>query len=91
MHPPLCPEGFLPDAVARALCFPHQPSGRVSKRACMGSTQETPAISNPDASRPACQRGTGKDGADCGEDNRPIEGIAASWVRWVGHKTFRAG
>ena len=49
------------------------PSGRVSKWACMGRTQKTPAGNHPSASRPDCQRGTGQDGSTQGEDKRPID------------------
>lgn len=51
----------------------------------MGSPEATPAVLHPDASRTACQRGTVDAIPASGEDKRDrADGIAASWVCWVG-------
>ena len=53
----------------------------------MGRAEGNTGTSTPEDCRPACQRGTGQDGAGSGEDKRSIEGIAAPRVCWIGHKT----
>lgn len=73
MLPPLCPEGVLPEAVARAFCLPRHPYSARQQEPAWAARKETPAPVHPgDAAQPVSE-GLDKTERQVVIDKRSIE------------------